>query len=216
MLRRLHACFALSVFVYWSTSGCFLAMHLATWRSASGLPKHSLVRKVSMHAQVHVLACATEYRQETAILQRSAARNGISDAARPDSCQRRKDDKRMSQDVKRVWWMKMNERMKSEIFQSAWMDAIVRHAIQRSNFLPYRRKNSIHAWLEMTPAYCTCFKLLMVLQSSPNYRIHGHGCLLSRFSFPHSRPRRTLAWLCHQAPHRKSPWANLESRVLAL
>ena len=102
MLRRLHACFALSVFVYWSTSGCFLAMHLATWRSASSLPKHSLVRKVSMHAQVHVLACATEYRQETAILQRSAARNGISDAARSDSCQRRKDDKRMSKDVRRV------------------------------------------------------------------------------------------------------------------
>lgn len=87
------------------------------------------------------------------------------------------------------------------------MDAIARHAMGRSNFLPYRRKNSTHAWLEMTPAYCTCFKLLMVLQSSPNYRIHGHGCLLSRFSFPHSRPRRTLAWLCHQAPHRKSPWS---------
>lgn len=122
MLRRLHACFALSVFVYWSTSGCFLAMHLAPWRSASSLARHSLVRKVSMHAQVHVLACATEYRQETAILQRSAARNGISDAARPDSCQRTRDDKRMSQDVKRVWWMKMNERMKSEVFQFAWME----------------------------------------------------------------------------------------------
>ena len=30
---------------------------------------------------MHVLACATEYRQETAILQRSAARNGCSHAA---------------------------------------------------------------------------------------------------------------------------------------
>ena len=102
MLRRLHACFALSVFVFWSTRRCFLAMYLAPWRSASRLPRHSLVHKVSMHAQVHVLACATEYRQETAILQRSAARNGTSDAARPDSCQRTKDDERMSQDVKGV------------------------------------------------------------------------------------------------------------------
>ena len=32
-------------------------------------------------AAVHVLACATEYRQETAILQRSAARNGCLDAS---------------------------------------------------------------------------------------------------------------------------------------
>lgn len=33
-------------------------------------------------AAVHVLACATEYRQETAILQRSAARNGCWDPFR--------------------------------------------------------------------------------------------------------------------------------------
>ncbi|CAE7501512.1 PLOD3, partial [Symbiodinium necroappetens] len=53
------------------------------WRCGAGLRRNSTGARAAKAAMssssrpVHVLACATEYRQETAILQRSAARNGF-------------------------------------------------------------------------------------------------------------------------------------------
>ena len=73
----------LSAVVFFKTSYCFLEMRLWPWRAErtrSRLQARDSARARSYitrrgHA-VHVLACATEYRQETAILQRSASRNG--------------------------------------------------------------------------------------------------------------------------------------------
>lgn len=74
----------LSAVVFFKTSYCFLEMRLWPWRAErtrSRLQARDSARARSYitrrgHA-VHVLACATEYRQETAILQRSASRNGF-------------------------------------------------------------------------------------------------------------------------------------------
>ena len=76
MFRRKRGWYALcSAIAFLKTSHCLLGMRLEPWR-LRGSQRYA--SRLSRRAQdVHVLACATEYRQETAILQRSAARNGF-------------------------------------------------------------------------------------------------------------------------------------------
>ena len=75
-----------SAVVFFKTSQCFLEMRLGPWRAVRTRSRLQARHGASMRRcitrqghdmhDVHVLACATEYRQETAILQRSASRNG--------------------------------------------------------------------------------------------------------------------------------------------
>ena len=72
-----------SAVVFFKTSQCFLEMRLGPWRAERTRSRLQALHRANARScitrrghAVHVLACATEYRQETAILQRSASRNG--------------------------------------------------------------------------------------------------------------------------------------------
>lgn len=78
MSKRRAWCALCSAVVFLKTNHCLLQTR--TLATPAGRIRFQSTRCASgrqVQHQVHVLACATEYRQETAILQRSAARNGF-------------------------------------------------------------------------------------------------------------------------------------------